>query len=38
MSQPIVGIVSSNELIEKGTYTDEEDNQLQKAIEIIKRK
>ena len=36
--KPDEEIELSSEIIEKGTYTDEEDNQLQKAIEIIKRK
>lgn len=36
--KPDEEIELSNEIIEKGTYTDEEDNQLQKAIEIIKGK
>lgn len=35
--KPDEEIELSSEIIEKGTYTDEEDNQLQKAIEIIKR-
>ena len=35
--KPDEEIELSSEIIEKGTYTDE-DNQLQKAIEIIKRK
>lgn len=36
--KPDEEIELSSEIIEKGTYADEEDNQLQKAIEIIKRK
>ena len=36
--KPDEEIELSSEIIEIGTYTDEEDNQLQKAIEIIKRK
>ena len=36
--KPDEEIELSSEIIEKGTYTDEEDNQLQKAIEIIKGK
>ena len=36
--EPDEEIDLSNEVKEQGTYTDEEDNQLQKAIEIIKEK
>ena len=36
--EPDEEIELSNEVKEQGTYTDEEDNQLQKAIEIIKEK
>ena len=36
--EPDEEIELSDEVKEQGTYTDEEDNQLQKAIEIIKEK
>lgn len=36
--EPDEEIDLSNEVKEQGTYTDDEDNQLQKAIEIIKEK
>ena len=36
--EPDEEIDLSNEVKEQGTYTDEKDNQLQKAIEIIKEK
>ena len=36
--EPDEEIDLSNEVKEQGTYTDEEDNQLQKAIEVIKEK
>ncbi len=36
--EPDEEIELSDEVIEKGSYTDEEDNQLQKAIEIIQEK
>jgi carboxyl-terminal processing protease len=36
--EPNEKVELSNEVVEKGTYTDEEDNQLQKSIEVIKGK